>query len=114
MVADALRSIEVGEETDGPLWRRQCARNLMDCYSAVMEAMGQPWGQHKEGRRALEVLGRLMVDGMTAVKTPEDERVFYRMAAAACFECLSIGGEKAAFFRIYALLFRDLAAEQEG
>ena len=90
-------------ELQGPeLWRRQCARNLMDCYALAMEA--------GNGGKPFESLVRLMVDGMMAVRSEEDEKVFHRAAAASCRECAEALGDsdKARFFRIYAAIFEDI------
>jgi hypothetical protein len=91
------------------LWRRQCARNLMDCYALGMEAaMAAGEGQ---GRKCFEDLTRLMVEGMTAVRGTEDEDVFYRMASEQCRKCSMACGqtEKARLFRIYAAVFEDMS-----
>jgi hypothetical protein len=95
------------------LWRRQCARNVMDCYAAAMEVLADGWDAKEETRKPFETLARLMVDGMTAVKTLEDERAFYRMAAAVCRECMALGGRRAGIFRVYGAIFGDMA-DQEG
>ena len=95
------------------LWRRQNARNLMDCYSLAMEAASESWEKSNVGNKPFDSLVRLMVDGMTAVRGAEDEKGFYRMAAASCRE----GGvaseergakEKARLFRIYAAIFEEM------
>lgn len=93
-----------GEE----LWRRQCARNLMDCYALAMEtAMAQ---EGEKDRKVFDGLTRLMVDGMTAVRNEEDSGAFYRMAVQSCRECAKAleGSEKARLFRIYAAIFEDI------
>lgn len=91
------------EEKSGELWRRQCARHLMDCYGLGMQALAED-----PGADPLENLVRLIVDGMTAVRGREDERSFYRTAAGLCRTCAA-GGIKAAGFRIYAAIFEDMA-----
>jgi hypothetical protein len=91
------------------LWRRQCARNLMDCYALGMQAL-----MKNPGHRNLETLTRLMVDGMTVVREAEDEQVFYRTAASLCRQGAEAGGEEAALFRIYAAIFEDMGAENGG
>ena len=99
----------VDKRTDHPeIWRRQCARNLMDCYALAMECSMTP--EEKDGRKVFDGLARLMVDGMTAVKEKEDEESFYRMAAEQSRECArACGGvEKARLFRIYAAIFEDM------
>jgi hypothetical protein len=106
-------SIDVGRETEGPLWHRQCARNLMDCYATGMEALAENWNAPVARKKIFETLTRLMVEGMTAVRTAEDERAFYRMATAACRECIGIGGTRAGIFRIYAGIFGDMAGQEE-
>src|SRR5262245_28023161 len=68
------------------LWRRQCARNMMDCYAAGLEVLSAGI-RGREEKEALEALTRLMVDGMTVVRSTEDERVFYRLAAKLCRAC---------------------------
>ena len=85
------------------LWRHQCARNLMDCYALAMEA--------GNGGKPFESLVRLMVDGMTAVKNEEDEKVFYRATADSCRKCAGELGasDRARFFKIYAAIFEDLS-----
>jgi hypothetical protein len=90
------------------LWRRQCARNIMDCYSLGMEASMEPVAS---GKKEMEALTRLMVEGMTAVRSEEDEGAFYRMAAEACRECAKAleGSEKARLFRIYEAIFEDMS-----
>jgi hypothetical protein len=92
------------------LWRRQCARNVMDCYALGMEALSGMREDGKTGRKALEGLTRLMVEGMTVVRTEEDEKVFYRIAATLCRECAKACGESenARLFRIYAAIFGDM------
>jgi hypothetical protein len=100
-------------EVEMPMWRRQCARNLMDCYAAGMNALSRRWKRGEPGHKALEALTRLMVDGMTAVKTQEDERSFYRMAAASCRECAEFCGPgQSGPFRIYAAVFEDMAVRE--
>jgi hypothetical protein len=89
------------------LWRRQCARNLMDCYAAGMEAL-----MTRPGDKSLEALTRLMVEGMTAVRDGEDERAFYRLAAALCRESAGKHLREAGRFRIYAAIFEDLGQEE--
>jgi hypothetical protein len=93
------------------LWRRQRARNVMDCYALVMDVVAGAQTKNARGCRELESLARLMVDGMTAVKDSEDEKGFYRAAAAGCRECAGAcaGGDKARLFRIYAAIFEDLS-----
>ena len=88
------------------LWRRQCARNIMDCYALGMEASLET----KTGRKETETLTRLMVEGMTAVRNEEDEHVFYSSAARSCRDCAKAleGTEKARLFRIYAAIFEDM------
>jgi hypothetical protein len=89
------------------LWRRQCARNIMDCYALGMEALME---SNVVGREELGVLTRLMVDGMTVVRTEEDEKGFYRIATTLCRECAKAleGSEKARLFLIYAAIFEDM------
>lgn len=89
------------------MWRRQCARNLMDCYALGMEGLAS-----NPQNKALDALTRLMVDGMTAVRGAEDEKAFYRMAAGLCRECTLSIGERAGLFRIYAAIFSDMAGEE--
>jgi hypothetical protein len=62
------------------------------------------------GCKELNDLTRQMVEGMTAVRTEEDEKAFYRMAAVSCRECAKAleGTEKARLFRIYAAIFEDM------
>jgi hypothetical protein len=96
-----------GEE----LWRRQCARNLMDCYALGTEVLIREWEGAGAGHKALEALTRLMVDGMTAVQGKEDERAFYRAAAGLCRECSGLGGKKSGKFRIYAAIFDELGGD---
>lgn len=96
------------------LWRQQCARNLMECYALGMEGLGAGWGTAGAGHAALEALTRLMVDGMTSARGVEDEKSFYRTASALCRECGRMAGDKAAFFRVYAAVFEDLAGEEES
>lgn len=96
------------------LWRRQCARNVMDCYALVMDVAAGAQTKNAQGRKELEALARLMVDGMTSVKDSEDEKVFYRAAAAGCRECAVACeapgiGERGRLFRIYAAIFEDLS-----
>ncbi len=99
------------------LWRRQHARNLMDCYALGMEALnGVPVGG-SPGHKAFEELARLMVEGMTSVRSVEDEAAFYRMAAGLCRECAeadlkSGDGSKAGLFRVYTALFEDLGRKE--
>ena len=93
------------------LWRRQCARNLMDCYAAGLEVLAGPV-TGGAGRAALEALTRLMVDGMTAVRTEEDEKVFYRTAAGLCRECAGTLGGKARMFGIYGAIFEELCGKE--
>jgi len=92
------------------LWRRQNARNLMDCYSLAMEAASESWGKGDATNKPFESLVRLMVEGMTAVRNEEDEGAFYRMAVDSCRECAKAveGTEKARLFRIYAAIFEDM------
>lgn len=100
----------VQEELGGKeLWRRQCARNLMDCYALGMEGLSM-----RPGNQGLETLTRLMVDGMTAVRDAEDEAVFYRTAAGLCRACAETAGEKARMFRIYAEIFDDMGGKRGG
>jgi hypothetical protein len=82
------------EELGGKeLWRRQCARNMMDCY-----ALGLP---------------RLWVEGMTVVRDGGDEKIFYKMAAASCRECaVACGDMKGRLFRVYAALFDEMCGEE--
>lgn len=97
------------EELGGAeLWRRQCARNLMDCYALGMEALAA-----RPAHGPLQALTRMMVDGMTAVRTAEDERAFYKTATALCRECAGAAGEKAALFRIYAAVFGELGGRAD-
>lgn len=93
-----------GEE----LWRRQCARNLMDCYALAMETSMAP--ESEKDRNVFNELTRLMVEGMTAVRAKEDEESFYRMAAEQCRECATACGksDKSRMFRIYAAIFGDM------
>jgi hypothetical protein len=109
-------------EANGPLegvalWRRQCARNVMDCYALGMEAVSECRESGGKAGKALEGLTRLMVEGMTAVKDAEDEKAFYRMAARACRECEAACrgenklGDKAGLFRIYSAIFEDMSGE---
>lgn len=91
------------------MWQRQHARNLMDCYGVGMEALAENRDADSPRHKALEALTRLMVEGMTAVREAEDERAFYRLAAAVCRECMQIGGRKAGLFRIYVGIFEDLS-----
>jgi hypothetical protein len=94
----------VQEELGGrELWRRQCARNLMDCYAVTMEVL-----MDVPGDRDFEALARLMVDGMTSVLDREDEKVFYRLAAGLCQACGRASHGKAPLFRIFASLFADM------
>lgn len=96
------------EELQGPeLWRRQCARNLMDCYALAMEGLAAA-----PGDKGLEALTRLMVDGMTSARGMEDERAFYRIAAGLCRECAAAEGRS--FLRIYAAVFEDMAGEEDS
>ena len=99
---DAVRELQEHNE----IWRRQCARNLMDCYELAMEVLGGPWAEERPP--ALDALTRLMVDGMTSVRTAEDERSFYRTAAALCRQCAGMGGQKGAMFRVYKAIFEDM------
>jgi len=101
-----LHVLEKSEKSE--IWRRQCARNIMDCYALGMEAS---MDLNAVGQNELGVLTRLMVDGMTAVRTEDDENSFYRMAAGACWECAKSleGTEKARLFRIYAAIFQDMS-----
>jgi len=96
------------ENDTAEIWRRQCARNIMDCYALGMEAS---MDLNTVGQKELDVLTRLMVDGMTAVRTEEDEKAFYRMAAVSCRECAKVldGTVKARMFRIYAAIFEDMS-----
>lgn len=99
----------IGVDVDHPeIWRRQCARNIMDCYALGMEASMM---SDARGRKELGVLTRLMVDGMTAVRSEEDEKVFYPAASASCRECAKVleGTEKARMFRIYGAIFADMS-----
>jgi hypothetical protein len=96
---------EVLERVD--LWRRQCARNLMDCYGLGMQLL-----MESPRDKNLEALTRLMVDGMTSVKTVEDERSFYKMAAELCRVCGEAAAEKGGLFRIYGAIFADIAGEE--
>jgi hypothetical protein len=89
------------------LWRRQRARNLMDCYALGMETL-----MRRPGDRALDALTMLMVDGMTSVRCAEDERSFYRTAAGLCRACLERAGEKGRMFGIYAAIFDEMADEE--
>ena len=102
---DGVAEVELG---GSELWRRQCARNLMDCYALAMETSMAPEGEN--GRKVFDGLTRLMVDGMTAVREKEDEESFYRMAAEQCRACASVCGgvKKARLFRIYAAIFEDM------
>jgi hypothetical protein len=91
------------QKENSEIWRRQCARHLMDCYALAMQGL-----MERPGDRELEALTRLMVDGMTAARGEEDSRAFYRMAADLCETCaLGCGGRSGAIFRIYAALFRE-------
>jgi hypothetical protein len=95
-----MNGVEEVELHGVELWRRQCARNIMDCYSLGMEASMEP---NASGKMEMETLTRLMVEGMTAVRNEEDEGAFYRMAAESCRECAKAldGTDKARMFRIY-------------
>jgi hypothetical protein len=117
MEANVNISLQSEPDLQGPeLWRRQCARNLMDCYALGMETlMALP------GDKTLESLTRLMVDGMTAVRSAEDEKAFYRLAASSCRECAEVCdavgwdmARKAGLFRIYASVFSDMGDTREG
>ena len=103
-------SISPFVELQGPeLWRCQCARNLMDCYALAMEtSMSQ---EADKDRKVFDVLTRLMVDGMTSVRSREDEAVFYPTAADSCRRCAEVleGSEKGRLFRIYAAIFEDMS-----
>ena len=101
------KAAEVLDPPFQDIWRRQCARNIMDCYALGMEASMISDGR---GQKELGVLTRLMVDGMMAVRTEEDEKTFYRMAAKSCRDCSKAleGTEKARLFRIYAAIFEDI------
>lgn len=80
----------------------------MDCYALGMEAAGTGQGA---GRKAADALARLMVEGMTAVRSPEDERGFYRLAARLCEECAAACKKRAALFRVYGAIFGELAGQ---
>jgi hypothetical protein len=92
------------------LWRRQCARNLMDCYGLGMQAL-----MESPGDRKLEDLTRLMVDGMTTVRGAEDEKAFYIAAARLCRDCAA-ESEGRGMFRIYAGIFKEMGGDgpQDG
>jgi hypothetical protein len=109
-----MASMDLETELQGKeLWRRQCARNVMDCYALGMEALSRTWGIERKGEKALETLTRLMVEGMTAVRSREDEAAFYRMAAGLCRECAEGRDDRTAgLFRIYAAVFGDMAGEE--
>jgi hypothetical protein len=95
-------------ELQGPeLWRRQCARNLMDCYALGMELL-----MTHPGERSADALTRLMVDGMTSVRESDDERAFYKTVAGLCRECAKAGEAKAGMFRIYAAIFEDMSVRE--
>jgi hypothetical protein len=116
-IVNQERQVATTDIVDQPfpdLWRRQCARNVMDCYALVMDVVAGAQTKNARGCRELESLARLMVDGMTAVKNSEDEKGFYRAAAAGCRECAAAcaggdSGNKARLFRIYAAIFEDLS-----
>jgi hypothetical protein len=91
------------------LWRRQQARNVMDCYAAGMDIL-----MKEPGERRVEALTRWMVEGMVAVKTKEDERAFYKTAVDLCRGCAETGGEKGSVFRIYAAIFEDMSGQGGG
>jgi hypothetical protein len=103
MMLDGLEVELQGKE----LWRRQCARNLMDCYALGMELL-----MTHPGERSADALTRLMVDGMTSVRSAEDEKVFYRTVAALCRECAGRAEGKAGSFRIYAAIFEDMCCRE--
>ena len=92
------------------LWRRQCARNLMDCYALALEASSGSWLNGEQGHKTLEQLVQFMVTGLTGVRNEEDEKSFYKTAAVLCRECAKAleGTEKARLFRIYAAIFEDM------
>ena len=93
------------------LWRRQCTRNLMDCYALAMETMSGRWEKGAPGHKELTDLTQLMVEGMTAVRNEQDEKVFYRIAATLCRDCAGACGasDEARAFRIYAAIFEDMS-----
>lgn len=108
-----MTSTGTNEELQGPeMWRQQCARNLMDCYALAIESLGNTWERGTAVYKALDALTRLMVDGMTAVRGAEDEKVFYRTAAELCRECGRLVTGRAGMFRIYAEIFGDMAGEE--
>ena len=100
------------ENDPAEMWRRQNARNIMDCYALGLEVMAG--AGTKDQRKVFDSLIRLMVDGLTAGDDPEDEKSFFRMAATACRECAGkcLSNEsledKARLFRIYAAVFDDM------
>ena len=108
----ALIDHPVLENDTAEIWRRQCARNLMDCYALAMESSMTP--EEKDGWKVFDGLARLMVEGLTAVKVKEDkedEEAFYRMAAEQCRVCAAVcgGSERSRMFRIYAAIFEDMS-----
>src|SRR5262245_18819874 len=104
---------ETNEELQGQeLWRRQRARDLMDCYSLAMEVMVDASEQGRTERSSLDALTRLIVEGMTAAPSAVDERAFYRRAADLCRACAPEAKAKAGLFRIYAAVFEDMAGKE--
>ena len=100
----------IDEKTDHPeIWRRQCARNIMDCYVLGMETLLE--SNTARGKKDLDLLTRLMSEGMTVVRNEKDEHVFYSAAARSCRECAKAleGTEKTRLFRIYASIFEDMS-----
>lgn len=92
------------------MWRRQCARNLMDCYVLGVSAEVAGAG----ARRSQEALARLMAEGMMRVRPAADEKAFYRAAAARCRECAAAAAEEqSGLFRIYAEIFEEMGGEAD-
>lgn len=99
------------------LWRRQRARNLMDCYALGMEVLSGAWDGPSEGNGVFETLVRHMVEGLAGPEAPRDANGYYATAARLCGECAAACQahgirEKAGLFRIYGAIFRDMVGTE--